>query len=89
MFRFYSTSQQGKPRITVVATYDTTEKRLNIAVAKCSAKDQFIKAKGRMIAEGRLAKGKTYESLFMETCNGKDFHIEAERIALKLINTKK
>ena len=70
MFRFYSNPMQSN-RVSVVGQYDNNI--LSIAVARCSNKDNFIRKKGRMIAEGRLRKGKVFLVRNMVTCSSSDF----------------
>lgn len=57
MFRFYS-SPQNKTRIVVVGEH--SEGVLKVAVSRCSKKDQFVRKKGRFIAESRLSKNRLY-----------------------------
>lgn len=79
MFRCYSNvDPDSKIRVSVVAEH--TEGVLKIAVSRCSAKDQFIKKKGRAIAEGRLLKGKLYKIIPMQECKVKDFMKVAEEV---------
>lgn len=54
MYRFYS-NPNGNGRVTVVG--EQNGNIVTLAAARCSKKDQFVKKKGRAIAEGRLAKG--------------------------------
>lgn len=60
IYRFYSNPIQYKARITVVGEWNKEETTFKFSVARCSEKDQFIRKKGRMIAEGRLKKDKIY-----------------------------
>jgi len=46
--------EKGKNRITYAGIVENSQ--LKIGFAKCSLKDQFIKSKGRIIAEGRARK---------------------------------
>lgn len=80
MFRFYS--QGSKVRVAVVGEH--SEGVLKIAVSRCSTKDAFVRKKGRMIAEGRLQKGKLYSQEKIENCDVKTFVEKAKEIAEKL-----
>jgi len=60
MYRFYSNPDENNVRVSVVGAFNEDEKKFEIAVSRCSAKDSFFKKKGRMIAEGRLKAGKLY-----------------------------
>jgi len=54
--RYYS---QTTPRVAVVADFRPGEES-PVAIARCSDRDQFNRKLGRTIAEGRLARGRTY-----------------------------
>lgn len=79
MFRFYSKSTETKSRVAVVGVH--SDGVLSIAVSRCSSKDNFMKKKGRKIAEGRLANGlkadtkknTLYAQIPMEACDVKNF----------------
>ena len=86
MFRFYSNPQE-KIRVSVVGEHSDGE--LRIAVARCSNKDNFYRKKGRMIAEGRLAKGKIYAHIPMEECDVSTFVRIASKLAEEVKKTKK
>lgn len=60
IYRFHSKTTD-KCRVTVVGAYNNGY--LNLAVARCSKKDQFNKKLGNIIAEGRLLKGKLHSSV--------------------------
>lgn len=85
MFRFYS-NPTCKNRVTVVGTH--SEGVLKIAVARCSKKDSFIKKKGRMIAEGRLAANKLHSLHQLDTCEVVDFVNIAKTISDEVTNNK-
>ena len=88
MLRFYSNPQTNSTRVVVVGTH--SEGMLNIAVARCSKKDNFIKKKGRMIAEGRLLKGKFFKTIPLETLSTTEFiRIAQEQIIPEVVETKK
>ena len=78
-FRFYS---NNIPRSVIVAQY--SEGMLKIAVSRCSKKDNFIRKKGRAIAEGRLQKGKIYAKVNMPECTTKEFVEIAKNISNQL-----
>lgn len=85
MYRFYSNPEQ-KVRVSVVGEFKNGI--LGLAVSRCSEKDTFIKKKGRMIAEGRLQKGKIYKAIFMEECNSSIFVEEAKKCVEELMTNK-
>jgi hypothetical protein len=85
MFRFYSNAGSG--RVSVVAEH--SEGMLKIAVARCSHKDNFIRRKGRAIAEGRLEKGKLYSSIPMKECDIQTFIHHAKMVAEEVQQTKR
>lgn len=49
-------------RSTIVGRYNQDTNEVCIAASRCSKSDQFNKAKGRTIANGRLLKGKCLSS---------------------------
>ncbi len=49
---WYDTEDKGRRRVNSLAV--TTEGFLVVAQSVCSRKDQFVKAKGRLITSGRL-----------------------------------
>ena len=85
MYRFYSEPNQPV-RVTVVGLF--ADGRLYTAVSRCSTKDNFIRKKGRMIAEGRLVKGKIYKSFEMSTCTSAEFVAVAKSIIPEVIKSK-
>jgi hypothetical protein len=104
MYRFYSRPEYEMPsyrrtkegiklikksRVTIVG--EIKDDKLNIAVARCSAKDQFIKKTGRSIAEGRLAKGKILTSFTIDPLKKittEEFITAAQGVAAYVIETK-
>jgi hypothetical protein len=86
MFRFYSRPPLTKSRVSVVA--DIREDLYHIAVSRCSAKDQFLKKKGRAIAEGRLAKGKVYATHPVKTGKTGEFIAIAKQVAMEVDESK-
>lgn len=87
MFRFYS-NPTSPNRVTVVGEHQNGA--LNLAVAITGDHEQFMRKKGRKIAEGRLIKGKLIESIPVnkEDCNGNFFHEAATKIAEVVTVTK-
>lgn len=79
MYRFYSKPEEGKQRVTIVAEFK--DNTLNIAAARCSKKDRFIKRKGRAVAESRLKNNYFYRSLQLEKCDVKTFFEIAQKEA--------
>lgn len=94
MYRFYSKPTETKSRVAVVGIH--SEGVLSLAVSRCSHKDNFMKKKGRLIAEGRLQNGlkpnakrnTLYEQVSTETCDVKTFLAHAQRIAKIVDETK-
>lgn len=86
MFRFYSSPQEAT-RVSIVAEH--SEGVLKIAVARCSKKDNFFRKKGRLIAEGRLNKGKVHTTIPMDECDIQTFLAYAKIIAEEVKQTKR
>ena len=86
LYRFYSNSK--KNRVTVVGACNNGY--LKIATARCSNKDQFVRRKGRAIAEGRLLKGKLFTSIPMvgDVCSTEIF-IEHAKLVVDRVNQTK
>lgn len=85
MYRYYSKPIQNH-RVTVVGEHQGGV--LKLASACCSNKDQFIKKKGRAIAEGRLHKNKLFDTVETESCDIKLFVALAENAARQVAITK-
>jgi hypothetical protein len=85
MYRYYSKPINGN-RITVVGEYQ--DGILKLATACCSKKDQFMRKKGRSIAEGRLAKNKIMDIISLDYCSGNDFVDFAQALSMKVAATK-
>lgn len=87
-FRFYSKPDTfDGTRVSVIGHLDDLG-NLRIATARCSKKDQFVRRKGRFIAEGRLAKGRLYTMLTKPNCTTEDFIDLATKIAREVWYTK-
>jgi hypothetical protein len=89
MYRFYSRpmgSGHRSPRVVVIGMFDSGI--LKIAVSRCSHKDNFIKKTGRVIAEGRLAKGKIHSSYSVDKITSEYFIKLASDIAFEVATTK-
>lgn len=86
MYRFYSSPNQGV-RVSVVGDY-TEGGYLEIAVARCSSKDPFVRKKGRLIAEGRLRKGRLHSVHSLPRCTSEDFVRIAKEVAEEVIISK-
>jgi hypothetical protein len=85
MYRFYSNAvDTNGVRVTIVGQLKNNI--LKLASARCSIKDNFCKKTGRSIAEGRLAKGKVYKEIPMESCNIETFVNEAKEAAIDISN---
>jgi hypothetical protein len=83
MFRFYS--KDNGPRVTIVG--ECSNDVLKIAAARCSRKDNFVRAKGRELAEKRLAEGKIFLSVPMKACDVQYFLLLAKS-AVSVIQKK-
>lgn len=95
--------RNGRENLTVAFIKDTVpdkegidHKIIYVGVSRCSAKDQFNKAKGRLLAEGRAAKARTnlskgvFMRLHRDSPYADSFTTEVDSFAkkdvLKLIN---
>lgn len=87
MYRFYSNPTEGSVRVSVVGEYD--KGKLKLAVSRCSRKDQFMRKKGRSIAEGRFAKGKYFKVLRLDYCDIHTFVEAAKIVAKEVIDSKR
>lgn len=86
-YRFYSdVTKTSKVRVTVIGTH--SEGVLKVAVSRCSKKDNFIRKKGRLIAENRLNANKIYNEYPMAECAVKDFVNIAKTVAKEVEDTK-
>lgn len=87
IYRFYS-NPNSEVRVAIVGKVVGT--KLQVAVSRCSAKDQFIRRKGRHIAEGRLSKGKLHSEIELNTeeLTNETFVALATNISNEVINTK-
>jgi len=86
MFRFYS-SPTSPVRVAIVGVF--SEGSLKLAAARTSKKDQFIRKKGRLIAEGRLAKGKLLADIPMANCDIQQFLGIAKELSINVIKSKR
>lgn len=86
MYRFYSKPIANTGRTTIVATF--VDGVVNVAAARCSTKDNFIRKKGRQIAEGRLVKGKLIHSFKIESFSSADFIALANNLITQVEETK-
>ena len=89
MYHFYSKpSQKGSnERVSVVGEHKNG--MLQIAAARCSAKDQFSRKTGRAIAKARLEDNKTYVSIPVEKCDISLFLLVAQGVSQNVLKTKK
>ena len=78
MFRFYS-PHGTDCRVSVVGKH--TDGMLNIAVSRCSKKDNFNRKIGRSIAEGRLKRGYFFSQIPIDECDSKAFVEIAKTVA--------
>lgn len=86
MFGFYSPVNETKVRVTIVGEH--TDGMLRIAVARCSAKDNFVKKYGRGRALKRLSLGKLYKTILLDDCSPKAFVEIAKQVAEEVILSK-
>lgn len=89
LFRFYSKPHNSKGNVVVcvVATQNAGNDILNVAVARCSEKDQFVKKTGRELAEKRLNANELYCKYRVQNCKGKEFIKIAQQVAKEVTNT--
>lgn len=80
MYYYHSKPEEGTNRITVAGQWNNGI--LDLAIAKCSKRDQFKKEMGRTISQSRLFKGKIYKSVLVDQFTGKVF-VEAARAVAK------
>lgn len=85
MFRFYSKTPTST-RVTVVGEH--SDGMLKIAVARCSRKDRFIRAKGRKIAEARLMADEIIALIKLTKCDVHSFVNIAKTIAEEVAKTR-
>ena len=83
MYHFYSNSTDGN-RVSVAGQH--SEGVLKLAVSRCSNKDNFVRKKGRLIAEGRLLKGKLHSEYPMEVCDIQRFVEIAKNVSKDVIS---
>lgn len=87
MYRFYSdVTETSKVRVAVIGIHSAG--MLKVAVSRCSKKDNFIRKKGRLIAENRLNANKIYNEYPMPECKVKDFVKIAKEVAREVEDTK-
>lgn len=84
---FYQKGENFTPRTTVVGRTNQETGEFELAVSRCSHKDQFIKARGRLIATNRLEKGLLYRAVDAKTITGRDFVEMAKQISEELSNS--
>ena len=89
MYHFYSkpSTKGSNERVSVVGQHNNG--MLQIAAARCSAKDQFSRKTGRAIAEKRLEENKTYIQIPVEKCDISLFLIVAQGVSQNVLKTKK
>ncbi len=81
MYRYYSNPTVPN-RVTVVGNYSNGV--LSVSASRCSNKDQFMRKRGRTIAESRLEKGKTILSVEIEDFSIKNFIEIARNVSDKI-----
>lgn len=87
LLRFYSNPNELGIRAAVLG--ELNENKLTITIARCSANDQFNKAKARIITEGRLAKSKIYQTIDLnKEWSMKEWIPIASKIADEVCNVK-
>lgn len=85
MYRFYSKADETKNRVSIVG--ECVNGTLKIAAARCSSKDNFVRKKGRELAEQRLANNQIYFQCKTESCDIKQFLYLAKSIAKEIEKT--
>ncbi len=86
MYTYHSSTSTGNSRVTVCGEF--TNGKLNLAVSRCSNADNFNRKRGRLIASGRLAKGKLAGSVSLNNCSSETFHEIAIPLAQKVVESK-
>ncbi len=74
---------KSKNRVAIVGKYK--DGTLSMAVARTSVQDQFNRKKGRLIAEGRLEKGRIFKQVPLQFCGIHEFVVEAKKIEKEVI----
>lgn len=77
-------------RVTVVGQFNSKTNEFEVAVAKCSKKDQFCRKTGRELAAQRLNKKSLYMSLkgeFFTNFNQKAFNDLARAVATQVLES--
>lgn len=89
MYNFYSKpiKKGSNERVSVVGQHN--DGMLQIAAARCSAKDQFSRKTGRAIAEKRLEEKKTYITIPVEKCDISLFLLVAQGVSQNVLKTKR
>ena len=85
MYRFYSKANETKNRVSIVG--ECVEGTLKIAAARCSNKDNFVRKKGRKLAEERLKNNQLYYECKTEKCDIRQFLYLARSIAKEIENS--
>ena len=77
------------PRVSVVGEINEETGMLNLAVARCSSRDNFCRKIGKTIAEGRLKKEKCYTQIpVTKDFSPKNFVEIAKKVAEEVIANK-
>jgi hypothetical protein len=90
LYRFYSKPKDTQNRVSVIGQF--VDGNLQIAISRCSKRDNFIRKKGRLIAENRLKKGIIYKIIPYKESNddpkekGNFFVTNAKQIAQEVAN---
>lgn len=84
IFRFHSKPNELPNRVTVVGR--VVNENLEIAVSRCSSKDNFSRKKGNFIAEKRLEEGKLFCNFPMKDCTVKQFVLIAKGVSSEVSN---
>jgi len=84
IYRYYS-DHNYPVRVSIAGHYDETAKRLNLAAARCSEEDRFVRKVGRELAEKRLSENKIIASVYLPSMNAKDFIFIAQFFAVRII----
>jgi len=87
---YYYSDHESQNRIAIAGMVNA-ENELQLAVSRCSKKDNFNRKVGRNIAEGRLLKGKLFRTVGFSDDSPvtiKDFATEAKIIENELLDVK-
>ena len=84
MFRFYSKADETN-RVSIVG--ECTDGVLKVAAARCSSKDNFVRKKGRELAEKRLQSNELCFEIPADKCDVRTFIVIAKGLCQQIKNS--